>query len=106
MDDKPTCKTCCFWEPQSRNKPSMGECRRLAPHLNYNDQGSFKTVIFLSTRETHWCGDHPDIQRIFNERVNPTPAPIPAPASDPEAVSARGEPPNWTVSDTEGGSGE
>jgi hypothetical protein len=71
--ERPTCKTCPFWEPDVPApiavEPPWGECRRLPavmPTPDYvrwdettgNPDPAFKGV-WPSTAADEWCGEHP-----------------------------------------------
>lgn len=52
---KPACKDCKYWEPDSRTKEGMGECRRYAPA-----PGSAEVIRWRPTHDDEWCGDFVD----------------------------------------------
>ena len=62
MIERPTCETCLFFQPASReNIPNIiiGECRRypatIQAALEDNNAG-----LFPSMHKTSWCGEHQD----------------------------------------------
>lgn len=78
MADRPTCKTCRWWEPLGRGIHLQGCCRRLPPRVAVipargdlfeelaqqrqlsQPEAEFLTV-WPTTQAAEWCGEHAPI---------------------------------------------
>jgi len=74
--DKPTCKTCPYWEHYDKDEDvDVGLCRRLSPKtrdMTELSAGTLETVWWPRTADFDWCGEHPEIISQVQEKYNPT----------------------------------
>lgn len=59
---RPTCETCPYWAPYTTSR--RGGCRRNAPNAT-NTEG----WCWAPTDRDHWCGEHPDFQKLLQQRM-------------------------------------
>ena len=68
MADKPTCKTCPYWEHYDKDEDvDVGLCRRLSPKtrdMTELSAGTLETVWWPRTADFDWCGEHPEIKLL------------------------------------------
>lgn len=65
MMDRPTCRTCPFWDCDQRGEPTdetdARQCRRLPPQINQEWADTHGGNVAWPTTFTYdWCGEHPD----------------------------------------------
>lgn len=62
--ERPTCKTCPYWDVFNREPFDEGDCRKQAPRayldseFSPSEQGN--NAYWPVTTEIDWCGEHPD----------------------------------------------
>jgi hypothetical protein len=71
--DRPTCKTCPFWDGPRSKEPVRGDCHGAAPTTI---SGLMNYPVAVTTPEDYWCAVHPDmtdwIQGIRDGRATDT----------------------------------
>jgi hypothetical protein len=75
--DRPTCKTCLYWEPQGID-PDQGYCRRYPPqHIDKTESHTDAAERYLVpvTWGDDWCGEHPDFPAWLARQKESTPRP-------------------------------
>ena len=73
--DRPTCETCPYWAPHTKNPPS-GSCRIRHPtHDTLEcDDGAVIPWGWPESLSFMWCGEHPDFTAwITSQRKPPLP---------------------------------
>jgi hypothetical protein len=83
MAERPTCKTCPYWDEDKRSYGDIGECRRYPPQLIpesvsvgqrkapsgdiYHDVNPDQLFPGVFGRDD-WCGEHPDFPAYIAAR--------------------------------------
>lgn len=66
--DRPTCKTCVFWQAIF-NDDTAGECRINAPP----PKRTLNDLTFAQTHGDSWCGEHPEFPAFIAATRKPQP---------------------------------